>query len=276
MKPLVSVFIPAYNSSATIEGTIRSIQDQTYENLEIIVADDKSSDTTVEIVKKLMADDARIRLYQNEENLGMSGNWNHCLKLCRGDYIKLICADDRIEPDAIEKEAGAMEQYPSVNLVESDTRLVDLDGKSTGAFRRYYKKGLVDGKKVAKVSLMLNNFFGAPVNNLMRRSALQQVGGFDTEFTYILDFDMWVRMACSGDVYIIHELLNSFCVRNDSNTGVMINRKRDVYVAEHRKLVEKHAKAGILKISPLECSFSVFLRRMRNVLIGIYLKLFAK
>lgn len=276
MEPLVSVCIPAYNSSATIAGTIRSVLGQTYGNLEVIVADDKSSDDTVAIVEALAAEDSRVKLYRNEKNLGMSGNWNHCLKLCRGEYIKLICADDRIETDAIEKEAAAMREHPTVNLVESDTRLMDRNGKSTGAFKRYYKSGLVDGKKAAKVSLMLNNFFGAPVNNLIRRSALEQVGGFDTAFTYILDFDMWVRLACSGDIYIIHEPLNSFCVRNDSNTGVMINEKRDVYVDEHRRLVEKHAKAGILKISPFECRLSVLIRRMRNVAIGIYLKLFAK
>lgn len=276
MEPFVSVCIPAYNSSATIASTIRSILAQTHRNLEIIVADDNSSDNTVRIVEKLAKEDDRIKLFRNEKNLGMAGNWNHCLELCQGEYIKLICADDCMEANAIEVEAKAMQAHPTVNLVESDTRLVDIDGRSKGAFRRYYKSGLVDGKKLAKTSLMLNNFFGAPVNNLIRASALKKTGGFDACFTYILDFDLWVRMACSGDVYIIHELLNRFCVRNDSNTGVMIHQKREVYVKEHRLLVEKHAKAGILKISAFECRLSVLIRKMRNVAIGIYLRLFAK
>lgn len=274
MEPLVSVCIPAYNNAPYIKETIDSILNQTYQNIEVVVVDDNSTDNTVVIVEQMAREDKRIKLYKNKKNLGMSGNWNHCLELCEGEYIKLVCADDIIEQDAIEKEARAMQEHPSVNLVESDTRLIDINGKSNGAFKRYYKSGLVNGKKLAKTSLMLNNFFGAPVNNLMRKTAVEKVGGFDTAFTYILDFDMWVSLACTGDVYIIHELLNSFCVRNDSNTGVMINEQRNVYVAEHRKLVEKHADE--LGFSKIKCNISVLIRKFRNVLISIYLKLFAK
>lgn len=276
MKPLVSVCIPAYNNAEYIEDTIKSILNQTYQNIELVIVDDQSKDQTVQVIEKLQETDDRIKLYKNEKNLGMVGNWNRCLELATGEFVKLICADDMIDENAIEKEAEALQQYKTVNLVESDTRLVDIDGKKTGVFKRYYKSGVVDGKKVAKVSLMLNNFFGAPVNNMIRRSVLEQTGGFDTGFTYILDFDMWVRIACCGDVYIIHELLNSFRVRNDSNTGNLIGSNRAVYVEEHRKLVNKHARAGKLKISRFECWLSVVIRKLRNVLIYIYLKIFAK
>ena len=276
MEPLVSVCIPAYNNALYIEETIDSILNQTYQNIEVVVVDDNSTDNTVVIVEQMAREDKRIKLYKNEKNLGMSGNWNHCLELCEGEYIKLVCADDVLHKEAIEKEADILNKYPEVNMVESDTQLVDINGKRTGVFKRYPKSGVVDGKKVAKCSLMLNNFFGAPVNNTFRKSILAEIKGFDTAFTYILDFDMWVRIACLGKIYIIHGELNSFRVRNDSNTGNMIGKQQNVYVEEHRKLVEKHAKAGILKISSLECWLSVLIRKMRNVLIHIYLKIFAK
>lgn len=274
MKPLVSVCIPAYNNAGYIKDTILSVLGQTYQNIELVVVDDCSTDNTVEVLESI--EDDRLKIYKNEKNLGMVGNWNRCLELVTGEYVKLICADDMIEKDAIEKEAKAMYRHPSVNLVESDTKLVDINGKKTGEFHRYPKSGVVDGRKLAKKSLILKNFYGAPVNNLIRRSALEKTGGFDTTFTYILDFDMWLRLSCTGDVYIIHEPLNSFRIRNDSNTGVLIGEKRDVYNAEHRRLLEKHAKAGIAKISSADIRISMMIRQLRNAAIGVYLKIFAK
>lgn len=272
MEPLVSVCIPAYNNAGYIKDTVESILQQTYRNIELIVVDDNSTDDTVAVLESIS--DERLKLYRNEHNLGMAGNWNRCLSLATGEFVKLICADDMIDRNAIELEAQAMQEHPTVNLVESDTRLVDINGKKTGAFKRYYKSGLVDGRKLAHTSLIIQDFYGAPVNNLIRRSALEKEGGFDPSFTYILDFDLWVKLSLSGDVYIIHKLLNSFRIRNDSNTGVLIGEKRDVYVAEHRKLLDKYReKAGL---SGLAVGTSMFIRRFRNVAIGVYLKLFAK
>ena len=84
-KPLVSVCIPAYNNADYIDQTIDCILSQTYSNLELIICDDKSTDNTVEVIKKYT--DSRLHLYENEENLGMSGNWNNCLFKCKGEFI---------------------------------------------------------------------------------------------------------------------------------------------------------------------------------------------
>ncbi len=273
-QPIVSVVIPAYNNENTIEATIRSVMEQSYKNLEIVVIDDNSKDKTLHILETLQKQDERIKIFHNDTNLGMTGNWNRCLKEAEGEFVKLVCADDLLDKEQIAKETEAMLLNPSVNLVESDTRLIDIYGKKTGAFKRYPKAGVVDGKKVAKTSLIWNNFFGAPVNNLIRKSILTETGYFDEKFTYILDFDMWIKIACTGDVYIIHELLNSFRIRNDSNTGNLIGNNREIYVEEHRKLVEKYAKE--LHLSKLERMFSVWFRKFRNIVIGVYLKLFSK
>ena len=99
MKPLVSVCIPAYNNAAYIKETIDSILSQTYENLELVICDDNSKDNTAKVIEGIK--DERIKFYKNEKNLGMSGNWNHCLSKCSGEFIKLICADDMLDRKSV-------------------------------------------------------------------------------------------------------------------------------------------------------------------------------
>ncbi len=276
MKPLVSVCIPAYNNAEYIEETIRAVLAQTYENLELVVVDDCSGDETPELVERIAAEDSRVRLVRNKKNLGMVGNWNKCLLEASGEYMKLLCADDILKPESIEYELKPLLKYPEVTLVSSDTELIDITGKRTGSFKRFPVWGKMKGRKLAKISLMLNNFFGAPCNNLFRKDVALAIGGFDKEFPYILDFDMWTRLACEGEVYIIHRELNSFRIRKDSNTGEMIGGKNDAYTQEHRRLVEKHRVGGVLSISKMEVEISVWLRKFRSFVIHYYLKIFSR
>ena len=269
MKPLVSVCIPAYNSARYIGATIESVLSQRYENLELVVVDDCSGDNTVEIVNSFR--DPRLRLVKNEKNLGMTGNWNKCLAEAGGDYIKLICADDVLYEDSIEKELGALLSHPEVTLVMSDTALIDENGRRTGRFKRYPKSGLLDGRMVAKRALIFKSFFGAPCNTLFPRSSYERTGGFDPQFPYILDFDLWLRMACLGKIYVIHEELNGFRVRNDSNTGSLINSGRKTYNDEHRRLLEKHNSLGAVHLNRFERAVSMLIRHARNELIQVYL-----
>ncbi|MFV0465940.1 MAG: glycosyltransferase family 2 protein [Lachnospiraceae bacterium] len=273
MKPLVSVCIPAYNNAAYIKDTIESVLSQTYENLELVICDDKSTDNTVEVIRSFW--DNRIKLYLNEKNLGMSGNWNNCLKKCDGEFIKLICADDMLKPQCMEKEVEALLEHPEAVLAESDTQLFDLAGKPKGFYKRYKTDGLTDGKEIVRAGFFLKNYFGAPLANTFRRSTLEEVGGFDTWYTYILDYDFWVTLACKGDVYIIHEPLNYFRVRNDSNTGqVMLGDKTKAYVAEHEHLVRKFA--DVLSFSEADIKRSIRIRKIRNFMAAVYLKVLVR
>lgn len=275
--PLVSVAIPAYNNADTIEETILSVLHQTYENLELIVVDDQSKDATYQVVQELQEKlkDSRLKLYRNEENLGMAGNWNQSLKLCQGDYLKLLCADDLIHETLLAREVELMEQNPQALLVQTDTRFVDMNGKTTGFYTRYHKKGLVDGKKACRFSVFTRDQLGAPLANLIRRSAYEAAGGFDPDFVYIIDYEFFMKICCMGQIYILHEPLNSFRIRNDSNTGqVMGGGKEEIYIAEHRKLIEKYAKE--LGLAKWQVNLSVFIRRVMSFMGNIYLRIFVK
>ena len=271
--PLASVCIPAYKNAEYIAETIQSVLDQTYPNLELVICDDCSPDQTVAVIESFS--DPRIRLFKNEKNLGMSGNWNNCLSKCRGEFIKLICADDLLAPEALEKEVQALIDHPTALFSESDTKLIRLDQKIRGHYLRYKKSGLVNGKETVRACFFSQDYYGAPLANTFRRSAYEQYGGFDTDFVYILDYEFFIRLAIHGDVYIIHEYLNYFRVRNDSNTGeVIAGDKTEAYVKEHELLLTKHGKA----VGLTERGFqkSVRIRKLRNRLASIYLKLFVR
>lgn len=302
--PLVSICIPVYNNENFIAETMWSVMQQTYKNLELVIVDDNSFDDSLSVVfetaSKLVdagyageyvdhtsmgtkpldnkdslegkRDGSRIiYVYGNKQNLGMAGNWNRCMELCRGEFIKLICADDMIHPSLIEKEVSAMKKYPDVILVESDTEFRNTGNKSVGKYRRY-GDGVTEGTTIGRHSLFTRDYFGAPLANLIRGSAYKELGGFDPDFSYIIDYEFFMRLACQGKVYVIREPLNYFRLREDSNTGkVLGGSEGNEYLNEHIKLVEKYAP--ILGLSRTQKKCSILMRRMMNFLGKIYLKM---
>lgn len=312
--PLVSVCIPVYNNSDFIKETMKSVLKSSYRNIELILVDDNSTDTSLEVMKKAakgfveeaLASDFydfsdkeltykassangkiheidkndfpkinkeahTILLFHNSENLGMAGNWNRCLELTNGEYIKLICADDLIDESLISREVQILQAYPNVLSVESDTEFRDSEGRSQGFYKRYRKSGVVDGKEIAKYSLFHRDYLGAPLANMFRKSSYDEYGGFDTDFSYIIDYEFFMRLAVKGKVYIIHEPLNFFRIREDSNTGeVLKGDKGEAYVDEHERLVKKYQT--VLKLSDSEVKKSVRIRKLMNVLGRLYLK----
>lgn len=268
MSEKVSVCIPAYNNERDIAATIQGIIEQTYTNWELVIVDDASTDHTVNVVKQF--DDPRIRLYENPKNLGMVGNWNRSVELTTADYIKLICADDILLPESLEKEMAAIVSSPEVVMTINDSIMINRRQEKLGYFGRYPLKGNMDGKKLARKSLIMNNFFGMPCAVLFRKSAFEQVGGFDRQFQYILDFDLWLSMAQYGQVAVLPEKLNYFMLREDSNTGKVFSKENKAYYEEHVSLLKKHAK--VLGVSIFSVWVSKISRKMRSFAYGIWLK----
>ena len=166
-----------------------------------------------------------------------------------------------------------MEKYPQVNLVQSDTQFFDDNGKPKGYYRRYFRHGIVDGKKASKFSVFTRDFLGAPLANMIRKSTYDKLGGFDEKIHYIIDYDFFMKLANYGKIYIIHKPLNYFRIRNDSNTGqVMGGGKEEDYIREHRYLVEKYASD--LRLAKWQVELSVLIRRLMSFLGSIYLKIF--
>ncbi len=274
--PLVSICIPAYNNADTILDTVASVLASDYDNIEVIIVDDCSTDDTYE--KILGLDPSKVFVYKNEKNLGMAGNWNRCLSLCRGEYVRLLCADDRIDADLISKEVALLESNPSVVMVSSDTAFINEAGEVVGHYDRYRKGalshgfGVVSGREIFLHSLFTRDHLGAPLANLFKKSAADAVGGFDASFSYIIDYDFFAGIALLGDVYVLHEKKNRFMLRDGSNTDEVLGGDRGrEYVNEHKKLVEKYAP--VLGLNGFEKWLSVTIRKVTVFLGGIYLRI---
>jgi glycosyltransferase involved in cell wall biosynthesis len=129
-QPLISVVIPAYNVAPFIEEAIRSIMTQTYENLEIIVVDDCSTDDTYAILQRLAAEDSRIRLYRNERNKRIVETLNYAIEVARGSYIARMDGDDVSLPQKIEAQYRFLQEHPEIDLVGINVIMIDEQGKT--------------------------------------------------------------------------------------------------------------------------------------------------
>ena len=107
--PKVSILIPVYNRQDLIEATVKSALAQTYEHIEIIIVDNKSTDNTWTLLQELAQTDARIKIYQNETNIGPVRNWQRCISEATGEYGKILWSDDLIDSTFLEKTVPFLE-----------------------------------------------------------------------------------------------------------------------------------------------------------------------
>lgn len=135
MRPMVSVITPCYNCEKYIEETIKSVLNQTFQDFEILVVDDLSTDHTVDIVKRLKKQDKRIKFFQLSEKGGASGARNKALKEARGKYIAFLDGDDLWKPEKLEKQIKFMEEN-NIYFSYTDYEYMDQNSKKMNIMRK--------------------------------------------------------------------------------------------------------------------------------------------
>ena len=217
MKEKVSICIPVYNAENTIVDTLYSAINQTYKNIEILIIDNCSEDNTVSIIKNI--EDDRIVFFQNDTNIGMTANWNECIKKSTGEYIHFLCADDYIDPECIEKKIAAFNRDEEIVLVTSARDVVD-DNNVVIHKRQFYNKNvIVEGKKFAKKSLFIGNIFGEPSCVMFKKRVLKKTGNFSDNLCYTTDWELWIRIASTGKIAYLSRSLTKFRISVSSITS---------------------------------------------------------
>lgn len=142
--PLVSVLMPVYNRETLVSDAIRSIQNQTFENWELIILDDASTDQTLEVCRGFEKEDRRIRVLTNEKNLGVGQTRNRLLTFAQGKYIAIQDSDDISEPDRFACEVQLLESNPEIGIVSGVTEWMDFE---TGQTLWHYPVALHRGEQ---------------------------------------------------------------------------------------------------------------------------------
>ena len=161
---LVSICIPVFNCERYIGMAIESALGQTYRNLELIITDNCSTDGTFSVTGGYRHD-PRVRIFQNESNLGIAGNCNRALGLAKGKYVKLLCADDFLYPDCVEVQTGILADpcHETVAMVFCRRDIVAPDGKRLFTWGYSGKPGRYRGLDLLRQSVRRGtNIFGEP------------------------------------------------------------------------------------------------------------------
>jgi glycosyltransferase involved in cell wall biosynthesis len=227
MMPLVSICLPVFNHQHYLHETIRSIQNQTYPNIEIIAVDDCSVDESYEVLRAYESKNFIVQ--RNDKNLGMKGNWNRCLDFASGKYIKMMGADDLLMSDCIAKQVEVLESV-DVDLVSSNRCVISGNGRTLLKLR-YPLSGYVAPKEAIKKLIGSGrNIIGEPVACLIRKESLAAIGGFSAMNRYVIDIETWAKLIRNKGFFALDGYLCSFRISNNSTSSKEgLNQIRSVF-----------------------------------------------
>jgi glycosyltransferase involved in cell wall biosynthesis len=238
---LVSVIIPAFNAEKWIKETLESVLTQTYGNIEVIVVDDGSNDGTPALAEQALAEDARSHMLIQQPNQGAAAARNRGIEAASGDWIQFLDADDLLDRQKIEIQVERLTTGCATDVVYSDWRKLVWTGNAWNVGD--VRKPILQSDALADV-LSDRNFLQLGCM-LFRKSALQTVGGFDTDHEPIEDVGLCVKIAIAGGQFLkapsacplasYRDLPKSFSKRS--------HRKFIESCIKNAKLAEAHVQA---------------------------------
>lgn len=212
-NPAVSVCVPLYNKERYIGETVRSVLDQTYDDLELVVLDNASTDGSAAVVRTFR--DPRIRLARNPTTSSPIENFNACVSISGAPLVKVLCADDLLHPECIRHQVAALHADSTLSMVTCRQHVIDESGCILARDRCLRKPDLIGRQSRTTVVRRLIRHGGNPIGNpgnvLFRRSAFDAVGGFPAdEAFFTVDVSLWINLLEQGHYLGLPETLTSF------------------------------------------------------------------
>lgn len=242
IRGLVSIIIAAYNHSQFIQECLDSIRDQTYENWELIVADDASTDNSVKVYENWLKENNIIaKKVFHSENLGFANTLNECVKLCDGEFIKILAADDYIHPDYLTHCVQKLYDLGNkFGMVFTNTYFINEKSIIVDDLTDYNNTGNISASFFSE-NLRKNNCIAA-LTVLMTSEALLGTGPYNPDFL-VEDYDRWLRINEKYNIAYIAVKLAYYRMHFNNVSNVKKNR----IFYEDLMLRIKYGKDGLNK-----------------------------
>ncbi len=216
----LSVTIPVYNGMPFVKDAVNSVLSEQGVDLELVIVDNCSTDETWPYLSQI--DDPRVRVFRNEINLGMRGNWNRVLELVEGDLVKILCADDTVMPGTLGEQVSLLSRpgNETVSLVAGKREVVGPSGKTVLSSHGLSRlRGKVPGRTALRHTILAGtNIFGEPSAVMFRREAAKEAGGFQSPDTFLLDLHFYSELLGQGDLYAQQTVVARFRVSGNSES----------------------------------------------------------
>lgn len=228
--PLISICIPAYNGERYLRECLDSCIAQTFRDFELVICDDGSTDRTVAIAEEYARQHTFIRLYKNPANLGLVGNWNRCLELAAGTWIKFLFQDDAMTENCLQRfyeESGKGAELLVCRrdfLLDKETTADEKDYyqnrvrtlENTGHYHsNHFSPATLSTIAAQNISL---NFIAEPSLTFFKKELLSKIGVFDADLKQICDLEFFLRVGSNYGLLYIPEQLCRFRIHAHSTT----------------------------------------------------------
>jgi glycosyltransferase involved in cell wall biosynthesis len=250
-QPLVSIVTPVYNGEKYLAECIESIVAQTYQNWEYIIVNNCSTDRSLEIAQAYTKKDARIRIHNNHEFVGMIRNHNIAFRqiACASTYCKMVHADDWLFPECIMHMVKVAEAHPSVSIVGA----YRLDGTRIGLDGLPYPSTVVSGREICRRTLLGEGLyvFGSPTSLLIRSKLIRNRKVFYNESNLHADKEACFDLLQSSDFGFVHQVLTYS--RRHSEAATPFAQRYNTYLLGNLIILSKYGPAYLSREEYAKC-----------------------
>lgn len=224
LNKLVSVVVCTYNGERYLQQTLDSICRQSYEHIEIVIVDDGSTDSTLEIIETYQQRDKRIRLYI-QAHMGFAAARNRAFQEAKGEWIAIIDHDDLCYPERLEKQLLLSKTYPDADFIFSDTDYIDENNQVIDSqFSHVRLNGpYLERGKAGILLLRLGGFIDSE-SVFIRKGIARKYGLLDTKYLYAADYDFFVRLGFEVNFCFTREKLSAWRVHSRQATHNNVNK----------------------------------------------------